>query len=219
MIHSALFEKHILDSLEKEVLELLNTSGDFDNKRIVSNPRAVGDAVQGVLAESLLYCFPKGIIKEYKGKLGRRDMADVSFLDIDDNEFYVDIKTHNRDTSFNMPNLTSVERLSRFYDDDSNFFAVLLIEYSTIEDKIVFDKVEFAPIENFSWDCLTIGALGWGQIQIADANKIRIKRDLDRKEWMLQLCDKLAVFYPNEISKIKNRISHFEKVKSKWKNR
>ena len=31
---------------------------------------------------------------------------------------------------------------------------------------IQVQKVHFVPIEFLSWDCLTIGALGWGQIQI-----------------------------------------------------
>ena len=30
---------------------------------------------------------------------------------------------------------------------------------------IIIDKVLFVPLEFLSWDCLTLGALGWGQIQ------------------------------------------------------
>lgn len=33
---------------------------------------------------------------------------------------------------------------------------------------------------------------------------------------MLQLCDMLDEFYPNEISKITNRIDHFKKVRDFW---
>ena len=146
-------------------------------------------------------------------------MADLAFYDNDGNYFMIDIKTHNKNTSFNMPNLTSVERLARFYEDDKNFFVILLVEYSTIEDKIIFEQVRFVPIENFLWDCLTIGALGWGQIQIANANIINVDRELTRKSWMLQLCDTLDIFYPKEIFKIEKRIDRFAQVRAFWENR
>jgi len=170
MIHSKIFEDEVLNNFENNLLLLLNSSEDFNNKRIVANPRAVGDAVQDIIGEELLTCLPNNIVKDYSDSFARRAMADLAFNDNDNNYFIIDIKTHNKNTSFNMPNLTSVERLARFYEDDKNFFVILLVEYSIVKSKIVFEKVRFVPIENFAWDCLTIGALGWGQIQIANAN-------------------------------------------------
>ena len=219
MIHSKIFEEDVLKNFEKKLLQLLNSSEDFHNRRIVSSPRAVGDAVQEVIGEHLLDCLPENIVKDYSDAFARRAMADLAFSDNDDNYFMIDIKTHNKDTSFNMPNLTSVERLARFYEDDKNFFVILLVEYSIVENKIIFEKVRFVPIENFAWDCLTIGALGWGQIQIANANVISIDRDLTRKSWMLQLCDTLDIFYPKEILKIEKRIDRFAKVRAFWEKK
>ncbi|MDW8320053.1 MAG: hypothetical protein RMM08_01705 [Armatimonadota bacterium] len=118
-----------------------------------------------------------------------------------------------------MPNLTSVERLARFYEDDRNYFAILLIQYDIQETEITVKKAHFVPIEFLSWDCLTIGALGWGQIQIADANQIRIRDGYSRKQWMLELCEKLELFYPREIAKIAGRLQHFERVKQFWLNK
>jgi hypothetical protein len=66
------------------------------------------------------------------------------------------------------------------------------------------------------WNCLTLGALGWGQIQIANSNNIIIDRKQTRREWMLSLCDKLAEFYPKEISKINDRILRFKEIKEYW---
>lgn len=219
MIYSKIFEKQILDNLEKRLLKLLNAADDFSNVRIMSSPRAVGDTVQEIVGEHLLSCFSENIIKDYSDVFSRRAMADMAFYDNDNNYFVIDIKTHNKSTDFNMPNLTSVERLARFYEDDKNFFVILLVEYSVIENKIVFEKVRFVPIENFSWGCLTIGALGWGQIQIANANLINVDRNLTRKKWMLQLCDTLDIFYPKEILKIEKRIDRFAKVREFWENK
>lgn len=90
-------------------------------------------------------------------------MADLAFTDKDDFYYVVDVKTHRLDTKFNMPNLTSVERLARFYEDDKNYFVILKVNYKVKGLKIIIEKVIFVPIEFLSWDCLTIGALfGFG---------------------------------------------------------
>jgi len=143
-------------------------------------------------------------------------MADVAFTDEAGMYYVVDVKTHRTDTKFNMPNLTSVERLTRFYESDTNCFVVLLVSYTIQNTRALISEVRFVPIEFLGWDCLTIGALGWGQIQIANSNFITLKPQYSRKIWMLELCDVLLQFYPREIAKIGKRISHFEQVKEAW---
>jgi hypothetical protein len=126
------------------------------------------------------------------------------------------VKTHRIDTVFNMPNLISVERLARFYEDDENYFVVLEVAYAVTGTHIQVEHVHFVPIEFLSWGCLTIGALGWGQIQIANSNRIDIVPGGSRRDWMLALCDRLFEFYPQEIDKIGERIAYFQKVKERW---
>lgn len=219
MIDSPIFETETLTKVQNNILSLLNSSRDFENVRIRNSPRAVGDAVQGILGEKMGECFPKGLIKDFDDGFARRAMADVAFMDSRENNFIVDIKTHNRDTVFNMPNLTSVQRLSRLYEHDNNFFVILLAEYKVEKDKLVFDAVRFIPIEHLKWDCLSVGALGWGQIQIKNARVVNIDRTQSRRDWMLQLCDKMSIFYPNEIRKIEKRMKYFANVRDFWKNR
>lgn len=219
MIKSPIFDIRLLETVQNNLLLLLNSCRDFENIRIINSPRAVGDTVQEILGEKMSECFPYGVVKEFNAQFARRAMADVAFMDLQDNYFIVDIKTHNRDTDFNMPNLTSVERLARFYEDDKNIFLILLAEYTVSNGRIEFDTVRLIPIENLKWDCLTIGALGWGQIQIANARFINIDRTQQRKSWMLQLCDVLDIFYPKEIAKIEKRINYFEKVRDFWENK
>lgn len=109
-------------------------------------------------------------------------MADLAFMDQDDLYYIVDVKSHRLGTRFNMPNLTSVERLARFYEDNENYYVMLMIAYNVVSDtRIHVEKVYFVPIEFLAWDCLTIGALGWGQVQIADANDIIVKHGYSRK--------------------------------------
>jgi len=146
-------------------------------------------------------------------------MADLAFTDTDGFYYVVDVKTHGLRTSFNMPNLTSVERLARFYEDDQNYFVLLIVKYDVCQTRMQVEEVQFVPIEFLSWECLTIGALGWGQIQIANANVIKVNEGYSRKCWMLELCDTMLDFYPREIAKIDKRIERFKGIRQFWEGR
>jgi hypothetical protein len=212
---SRLFFSSASQEIEQKTLALLNSQQDFLSPQTLHSPRAAGDAIERILADAfgkLLGDWPV----EYSSTFARRAMADISFTDIDGFYYVVDVKTHRTDTIFNRPNLTSVERLARFYEDDANYFVLLFVSYQLEDKRAVFSRVKFVPIEFLSWRSLTIGALGWGQIQLADSNNIEVNLQYPRKRWMLELCDMLTEFYPREIGKITARIEHFEKVREFW---
>ncbi|MCL2762368.1 MAG: hypothetical protein FWD36_04045 [Treponema sp.] len=216
-MESKLFEAKIRKQIEKTVVDLLNNN-QLMNYNTVNSPRAVGDAVQGFLESNISQCLPNNLVTKINASFARRSMADVAFEDKHNNYYVVDIKTHNLNTNFNMPNLTSVERLARFYGDEKNYFVLLLVSYRIEDEQLHFDKCLFLPIEYLDWSCLTLGALGWGQIQIANSNNVKIDLKNTRKKWMLQLCDALDLFYPNEISKITQRIDYFRNIREYWEN-
>lgn len=209
-----LFYSDEYKQIERKIKDFLNNQSDFLSPRTVSSTRAVGDAIQELLADNFKSILSDRV-KEYSTDFARRAMADLAFSDKDGLYYVVDVKTHRLDTHFNMPNLTSVERLARFYEDDRNYFVALVVAYKLQDTHVEVEKVHFVPIEFLSWECLTLGALGWGQIQIANSNKIIIT-PRGRKKWMVELCDTLFEFYPAEIGKIKERIDHFKKVKARW---
>ena len=60
-------------------------------------------------------------------------------------------------------------------NEDTNYFSLLKIDYNINGTQAEIEKVTFSPVEFFDWNCLTIGALGWGQIQIADANFVNTR--------------------------------------------
>ncbi|HHY46170.1 MAG TPA: hypothetical protein GX506_02570 [Firmicutes bacterium] len=212
---SSLFYTDKYKEIERKVAEFLNSRQDYLSTSTVESTRAVGDAMQDILADS----FPAilgSVCAQYSANFARRSMADLAFEDQDGFYYIVDVKTHRLDTKFNMPNLTSVERIARFYEDDKSYFVVLFINYRIEGIKAVVEEVHFVPIEFLSWNCLTIGALGWGQIQIANSNIIEINPGYSRKKWMLELCDALLEFYPKEIEKISYRIERFREIRDRW---
>ncbi len=212
---SRLFHTKDYVLIQERVRDLINNSPDFLSKNTAQSPRAAGDAIENVVAAS----FDKILGEhcgEYSSTFARRAMADLAFKDRDGLYYIVDVKTHRTGTKFNMPNLTSVERLARFYEDDTNFFTILLVSYGVEGVKAQVTDVKFVPIEFLGWDCLTIGALGWGQIQIANSNVVTVKPGYSRKRWMLDFCDVMIEFYPKEIAKIGERVSRFEQVREFW---
>jgi hypothetical protein len=186
----------------KECAELFNGS-----------PRAVGDRVEEAVKNQIGSLIPD--IKNFDQKFARRSMEDLAFEDVAGNYYAVDVKTHNLETAFNMPNLTSVQRIAKLYQDFTNNFCLLKIDYSQGKD-VPVANVHFLPIEHMDWSCLTLGALGWGQIQIANANKLTVNRSQSRKVWMLKLCDALDLFYPTEIVKIQERLGFFADIREFW---
>ena len=201
-----------------KIKNYINALDSFLSPQTASSPRAVGDALESFVADEF-ETFLGDWCSEYSSEFARRAMADMAFTDVEGIYSVIDIKTHREDTRFNMPNLTSVERLSRFYRSDTNVFSLIMIKYSIQGTELEVSDVLFSPIEFLDWDCLTVGALGWGQIQIANSNNIRILEQHSRKEWMLQLCDVMEDFYPREIGKIKDRLQRFEKVRAYWEEK
>ena len=218
MQKSKIFYTETYKELEKKIADFLNKQTDFLSPRTIDSPRAVGDAIEGILVENFGTILGD-LAKEYSAAFARRAMADCAFTDKDDFYYVVDVKTHRLDTKFNMPNLTSVERLSRFYEDDKNYFVVLKVDYRIVIPNLIIEKITFTPIEFLSWDCLTLGALGWGQIQIANANNVNFIPHNKRNNWMIEMCDNLLEFYPKEILKINKRLEHFKKIKEYWQNK
>lgn len=216
---SSLFYTNTYKKIENKIKNFLNGYPDFLTKDTISSTRATGDAIQHILEENFQDILGQ-FSREYSGKFARRAMADLAFIDQKDLYYIVDVKTHRLETEFNMPNLTSVERLARFYEDDTNYYVVLMVAYNVVSMiRIHVEKVHFVPIEFLSWSCLTIGALGWGQIQIANANNIVVNHEYSRKRWMLELCNILFEFYPQEIEKVKGRIEYFKKIKKQWEEK
>jgi hypothetical protein len=215
---TSLFHTPDHQAIAERIKNHLNSNQDFLSPCTLQSTRAAGDALQEIIGESF-HALALEFCQEYSRDFARRSMADLAFTDMFGNYHVVDVKTHREDTRFNMPNLTSVERLSRFYEDDKNYFSLLMIKYRVEGALLVVTEVTFIPIEFLSWECLTIGALGWGQIQIANSNRVIIYQSYTRKRWMIELCDTLLEFYPREIHKITDRIQRFEKVRAYWEQK
>lgn len=215
---SSFFYGDACAQVARKIKRAINAAPDFLTALTAASPRAAGDAIQA-LVEARFETAAGDWCAEYSSAFARRAMADLAFKDREGFYCIVDVKTHRADTQFNMPALVSVERLARFYEDDMNLFAILLIRYAVDGVRVRATEVVFCPVEFLDWNCLTIGALGWGQIQLADSNRVIRNRGQSRKSWMLSLCAAMVEFYPKQIARIEGRISRFNEVESYWRRK
>ena len=217
MKSSFYYDGHCREVAEK-IKDYINASPDFLSAQTAGSTRAAGDAIESLISEKFDAVL-EDWFTEYSRDFARRAMADLAFTDKEGFYSIVDVKTHREDTRFNMPNLTSVRRLAGFYESDTNVFSLLMVKYAIEGTRLRAKEIIFSPIEFLDWDCLTLGALGWGQIQIANSNYIKINHGYSRKKWMLEFCDAMIDFYPKEIQKIHDRIKRFDDVKAHWESR
>ncbi len=124
---SKLFYENHYEEVAERIKVFLNEQQDFLSGSTVKSTRAAGDAIVDILSESFELLLTDQWCKTYSSQFARRAMADLAFNDHDDFYYVIDVKTHRLSTKFNMPNLTSVQRLARFYEDDSNYFVVLMV--------------------------------------------------------------------------------------------
>lgn len=214
MKSSFFYDRHN-ETLADQIKDYLNSVPAFLSDQTAPSTRGTGDAIEDLIAGEFGNLLGEWS-EEYSSDFARRTMADVAFRDKEGFYCIVDVKTHRQGTRFNMPNLTSVERLSRFYEDDRNIFSMIMVSYALNGNQVEVSDVLFQPIEFLDWECLTIGALGWGQIQISDSNRIIVNHGYSRKAWMLELCESMFEFYPREILKIEERIDRFRNVRRFW---
>lgn len=115
---SEVFSSGYYREVEEKIRGLINNQDDWLSNQVVRSTRAAGDGIEDIISNNFESLLGEKYCKSYSSDFARRAMADLAFED--HKEFYhvIDIKTHRLDTKFNMPNLTSVERLSRFYEDD-----------------------------------------------------------------------------------------------------
>lgn len=158
MLKSQIFFTNAYKEIQSQILETLNSHKEFLTGSTANSPRAVGDAIQDILGEECQRILGD-MCTNYSADFARRAMADLAFTDKNDFYYVVDVSTFRTDTYFNMPNIVSVERLARFYEDDKNYFVILSVSYHVSGTRVIITEVRFSPIEFYMWDCLTIGAL------------------------------------------------------------
>jgi hypothetical protein len=186
----------IIELVKKNLESLIETKIDVSNIQ----QRGIGDKIENIVCEHITKLkMPEMVIES---ATSRRSMEDIQIL-CRGLLYKIDIKSHFVDSRFSMPNLVSIDRLKRFYNNDGNFLCYVFVDYRVDSDVATIVNIDIRLIEELDWDILAIQNLGKGQLQIKNMNNKLKFVDIDRTSWMNKLKENSIIYYDNLINKIK----------------
>ncbi len=114
---------------------------------------------------------------------------------------YIDVKTRQLGTDFNMPNLISVDRLDKILSDVDVELWYWMIDYE-VDDRgqCVVRHSEIRTVWSLPWPALSIQNLGKGQLQISNWTVID-SASTDKSNWHQELRARRRAFYLKQAQK------------------
>ncbi|MBN6741214.1 hypothetical protein JKG47_11845 [Acidithiobacillus sp. MC6.1] len=85
----------------------------------------------------------------------------------------VNVKSNNVDKQNYSPNMISIKKMYEWVFEDRKELSFLFVDYKEDGDNLtILDETNPIPIEQISWDCLSIEAQGYGVIQKVGVLKV-----------------------------------------------
>jgi|LakMenEpi03Aug12_release.lakeMendotaPanAssembly.Ray.scaffolds.fasta_scaffold233468_4 hypothetical protein len=166
------------------------------NRPSSGNQRAYADAIEELGCELAQQQWPS----QYVPARSVRSPEDFMIVN-GDHSTYVDIKTRQIGTDFNMPNLISVDRLQKLLDDTNCDLVYWIIDYSVDQQgNAPILTSHMVPVYHLNWQGLSIGNLGLGQLQITNWNNL-VQPTQNRDEWTQRLRSVRRDFYTSQAQK------------------
>lgn len=189
-------------NLNEEIKNLLqNKLIPFGTTDSLSH-RGIGDMIEHFCTEIVSNKFQEKCIKS-KSKKSIDDFT----INMDNSINLFDIKSHQiNESKFSMPNLISVKRLMKLLDDDKKTLNYIFVDYNRISREINISNVKIIPVWEIDWSCLSIGALGLGQVQISNKKNPIITTTIGKNEWKNHLKKEAIDFYQNQIVKYEKQL-------------
>lgn len=194
----------MINTIKNKILEQLTDFTIQDG----SGQRTIGDLLEFKVIELLKSLKDDNLINESIEARSKKSVEDITLIQ-NDIHHYVDIKTHNLDLDFSMPNLTSIEKLREILLDDKKTLIYVFISYKIQENLVIINTIEVKYIWNLDFSILRIGSLGRGQLQIKNMNNELIFNDDNKLTWFEKLKKVVNLYHDSRIKKI-------EKEKKLW---
>ena len=190
---------------------LRNTLSELIGNQIDSNglqQRGIADKIEELVCNKIKTINRNGLLVEDASS--KRSLEDIQITDENDNLYKLDIKTHDINADFSMPNMVSVARLLNFYQTETNNLAYIFVDYKEENNITEITNITIKLVEELSWDMLAIQNLGKGQLQIKDMNSELIFIEPNREVWVQQLKVNMIEHYNKTIRKFQGYIDSIE---------
>ena len=169
--------------------------------------RTIGDLVEKKVIEIILQN-QNPIINEVKLSTGKKSMEDVSVVS-NGVTYMLDPKSHNVDSEFSMPNLSSISRIKKLFDNNKKEMMYVFVDYKIDGQVVRIEDIKVLYLWELDMSMLGIGALGKGQLQIKNLNKELVISDEGKQIWYGKLKTQVKEYLAKQIKKI-------EKQKKEW---
>ena len=190
--------KQIQESIDKELPKEITMVDDGLMQR------GIADIIEVKVSDIILKLKHQSIKESYEAK-SKRSIEDVGIVTTEYDDIKIDIKTHDSKAELSMPNLISISRLKKFYKNDKNLLLYVFVKYINFGHSIQILDVQVKSIEQLNWECLTIGNLGKGQLQVKNMDEISFQNYMTRNDWMERLSYDVVIYYQSLINKIQTK--------------
>lgn len=113
----------------------------------------------------------------------------------------VNVKSNNLHKNNYSPNIISAKKLIEWLKQEGNELYFIFADYKVTEKGIeIVGDSGLVPVQNLSWNCLTIEAQGWGVIQMC--KKLEIDRTQDIKGFLNGMKKAYEVYMRKEAKKV-----------------
>jgi hypothetical protein len=166
--------------------------------------RGIADIIEVIVSDIILNLKHQSIKESYEAK-SKRSIEDVGLVTTEYDDIKIDIKTHDSNSDLSMPNLISISRIKKFYENDRNLLLYVFVKYVTNGRSIQILDTKVKAIEQLNWECLTIGNLGKGQLQVKNMDEITFQTFMTRNDWIERLSCDVVIYYQSLIKKIQTK--------------
>ena len=190
-----------MNKLIKEVKDI--NINNFDVP-IGIKQRGVADLVEDKTIKQCQLSFEN--VKEGRSKKSTEDMSFGEALN--PNSIWFDIKTHDVNGDFSMPNLISMDKMFKEIIDVDRELFYLFQDYILVDNKVTILEKKIIPYWKLELDNLGIGNLGKGQLQIKNMKNPYINENNTKEMFRDEMVQMYISFLKNLQVTTLYRINH-----------
>jgi hypothetical protein len=170
--------------------------------------RTIGDLIEFKVSE-ILYNDTNELISEKKLPRSKKSIEDVTLIS-NGIKYYIDPKTHDINSQFSMPNLTSVEKIKKLFLTNEKELVYVFVVYSLVDHVVIIEDIKVFFIWELDMSILGVGALGKGQLQIKNANIDIVFTNKGKIEWYSNFKKLVQEYLIKQIIKTNKQILEWE---------
>jgi len=193
-----------VNPIKQHIKELLDEQ--LQNFELIEGgqQRTVGDLIESKVSE-ILFNSTSELISEKRAPRSKKSIEDVTLVS-NGVLYYIDPKTHDINSDFSMPNLTSVEKIKKLFDTTDKELIYVFVSYAITDGMVIINDVKVFFIWELDISILGVGALGKGQLQIKNANKDLVFTQKGKVGWYGDFKLLMQEFLKKQLIKVNKQI-------------